>query len=71
MIFICRRDQIDSSYLDAQFEIQVINTHHIEKTETKMETAREGLIIKILKAFEGDISETIYLELTISKKLNS
>ena len=30
---------------------------------------REGLIAKILKAFKGDISETICLEVTISKKV--
>ena len=39
--------------------------------DSKIVFIREGLIIKRLKAFEGDISETIYLELTVSKKLNS
>ena len=47
------------------FKFQVINIHHIVKTETKM----EGLITKRLKAFEGDISETICLEVMISKKV--
>ena len=30
---------------------------------------REGLITKRLKAFKGDISETLYLEVTISEKV--
>ena len=49
---------------------QVINTCHIVKTETKMEAAkivfiREGLITKKLKAFEGDIVETICLKVMV------
>ena len=76
MIFICRRDKIDSSYPDAQFEIPGYQYPPYRKDRNKNEDSkvvfiRDGLIIKRLKAFEGDISETIYLELTISKKLNS
>ena len=36
---------------------------------SSLQNRREGLTPKRLKAFEGDISETICLEVTISKKV--
>ena len=65
--------KLDSSYPEAQFEITGYQYLPYRKDKNKngggkIAFTREGLITKRLKAFEGDISETISLEVTISKK---
>ena len=63
--------KLDSSYPDAQFEIPGYQYPPYRKYRNKhgggkIDFIREG---KGLKAFEGDISETVCLEVTISKKV--
>ena len=66
--------KLDSSYTDAQFEIPGYQYPPYCKNLNKnvggkIVFIREGLITKSLKAFEGDISEMICLEVMISKKV--
>ena len=65
--------KLDSSYPDAQFEIPGYQYPPYRKDRNKNGGGKivfigEGLITKRLKAFEGDISETICLEVIIFKK---
>ena len=67
--------KLDSSYPDAQFEIPGYQYPPYRKDRNKngggkIVFIREGLITKRLKAFKGDISETICLEVMISKKVS-
>ena len=72
---LCRDEKkLDSSYPDAQFEIPGYQypPYHKDRNKNgrfKIVFIREGLINKRLKAFEGDISESICLEVTIFKKV--
>ena len=66
--------KLDSSYPDAQFQIPDYQYPPYRKDRNKngggkIVFIRKGLITKRLKAFEGDISEMICLEVTISKKI--
>ena len=66
--------KLHSSYPDAQFEIPGYKYPPYRKDRNKnggvkIAFIREVLITKRLKAFEVDISETICLEVTISKKI--
>ena len=65
---------LDSSYPDVQFEIPgyqypLYREDRNKNGGNKIVFIREGLINKRLKAFGGDISETICLEVTVSKKV--
>ena len=65
--------KLDSSYPDAQLKIPGYQYTLYCKDRNKnggdkIVFIRKGLITKRLKAFEGDTSETICLEVTISKK---
>ena len=66
--------KLDSSYPDAQFDIPGYQCPPYRKDRNKngvekLVFIREGFITKRLKAFKRDSSETIFLEVTISKKV--
>ena len=50
------------------FPLKLISTHHLGGILPKMIFIREGLIAKRLYLYGDNTSETIYLEVTISKK---
>ena len=59
-----------SSYPDAQFEIPGYQYLSYRKDRgSEIVYIREGLITERLRVLEGDTSETICLEVTISKKV--
>ena len=73
-IFCINETRLDSSYPDAQFEVPGYQYPPYCKDRnksggSKIVFVRKGLITKRLKAFEGDIFETICLEVTIPKKV--
>ena len=65
--------KLDSSYPDAQFQINdyqfsLFRRDRNKNGEGKIVYISQGLITKRLPKFETEVSETVYVELTISKK---